>query len=816
MPRPLPLVLVLLAASVPAVAAAPAVAAPRSLAGDVDPLVGTDEDAADYGTGGGSGATAPTAALPFGMVQPGPDTSPSTANFAGGYSAGDRSIRGFSLTHFSGAGCTGFRDVPLIPTTAAVDIAPHEPGSSDLRRRYLARFDHRHERARPGDYRVTLDPGTGRAIRTEVTATTRVAVLRLRFPRTRAASVLVDPGGAARANGLARVRVDPARREVTGEAESGSFCFQPGRYRLFFAARFDRPPARSGTWTEQRLDAGSRAAADRSDGTPFNWSPTPTGPRTLPGNPSTTAQAGAYATFDARRARTVEVRVALSSVSVGAARRTLAGEAPRRRSFAALRAAARDRWAGMLDRVRVAGGRRADRVLMGTSLYHALLHPSAWSDPDGRYRGMDGRVHRARGFTKVTNVSGWDVYRSQVQLMALLAPRHADDLAASLVADARESGCLPRWPAANVQTNVMVGDPAAPILASLDALGAGRRTARAALRAMVRGATAPCHTRTGDVTEREGLQDDLRLGYVPYDHQVDVTARTLTARDAPWGSAATTLEDAIADFAIARMAARHGDDATARTMLRRAGRWRALLDPAARLVRPRRADGSFVPVTPDSGDGFVEGSAEQYTWLVPHDPAGLAGALGGREVAARRLDAFFTELNAGPASARAFLGNEPGLGTPWLYAWLGRPWRTQAVVRRALLGLYRPTPGGMPGNDDGGTLSAWWAFGALGVYPAVPAEDVLVVGSPLFRRVVLRLPRVGTVRIDAPRAARGRPYVHGLRVDGQAHGRPWLRVRDLRGGARLRFALGARPDRAWGARAADAPPSFPPPGTGPG
>jgi putative alpha-1,2-mannosidase len=118
----------------------------------------------------------------------------------------------------------------------------------------------------------------------------------------------------------------------------------------------------------------------------------------------------------------------------------------------------------------------------------------------------------------------------------------------------------------------------------------------------------------------------------------------------------------------------------------------------------------------------------------------------------------------------------------------------------------------MPGNDDGGTLSAWWAFGALGLYPAVPGEDVLVVGSPLFRRAVLRLPRVGTVRIDAPRAARGRPYVHALRVDGRGHGRPWLRVRDLRGGARLHFSLGARPDRAWGARRGDAPPSFPPDG----
>jgi predicted alpha-1,2-mannosidase len=794
-------------AALAALVPAPAAAAPGSLLGAVDPLVGTDEDAPDFGTGGGSGATFPGAMVPFGMVQPSPDTVPSEANYAGGYSFRDRRIRGFSLTHFSGAGCTGFRDVPLVPTAAPVTVAPPVRGSSDLQPRYVARFSHRRERAAPGDYRVVLDPGTRAAIATEVTATPRVAAFRLRFPRTASASVLLNAGGSAMANGHAAVALDPRRREISGTAEGGGFCYQPGRYRVFFVVRFGRPFAASGAWQEQALRPGARRASDRSDGPPSSYAPAPGAPRSLPGNPSTTAQAGAYATFDARRRRTVEARVALSFVSVAAARRNLAAEAPARRRFGALRGAARARWARLLGRVRVRGGRRADRTSLATALYHALLHPSTFSDADGRYRGMDGRVHRARGFTKLANVSGWDVYRSQVPLLALLAPGRGDDLAASLVADARESGCLPRWPYANVQTNVMVGDPSVPVLAGLDALGTGRRTARAALRAMRRGATRPCRTANGDYTQREGLEGYLRRGWVPHDLNVDVTAHTFTARDRPWGSAATTLEYALADFALSRMAARHGDRAGAARFRRQAGAWRALVDPSTRTIRPRRADGSFVPVPPDGDEGFVEGSAAQYGWLVPHDPAGLAAALGGRRAAADRLERHLARLNAGPRSAFAFLGNEPGLGAPWLLNRLGRPWRTQAVVRRALLELYRPSPGGMPGNDDGGTLSAWWVFGALGLYPAVPGDDLLAIGSPLFRRVTLRLPRVGTVRIAAPRAARSRPYVHGLRLDGRAVRRPWLRATRLRDGATLRFDLGARPDRRWGAARSAAPPS---------
>ena len=205
----------------------------------------------------------------------------------------------------------------------------------------------------------------------------------------------------------------------------------------------------------------------------------------------------------------------------------------------------------------------------------------------------------------------------------------------------------------------------------------------------------------------------------------------------------------------------------------------------------------------------MEGSGAQYSWLVPHDPAGLFASMGGRAAALARLDRFFTELNAGPRSEYAFLSNEPNLGTPWLYDWLGRPDRTQAVVRRALLELYGPGPDGLEGNDDGGTMGAWWVFGALGIYPAVPGTDVLALGSPLFPHVTIRLPR-GTLRIDGAGAAPGRPYVRALALDGRAWRRPWLRYREP--GGRRAAALpssGPTPTR-WGSAPSQAPPSYSP------
>jgi len=782
--------------------------APRDLTRHVNPFSGTDAGAPDFGTGGGAGNTYPGATLPFGMLNWSPDTTPSLVNSPGGYSYSDTKLRGFSLTHLSGPGCPVYQDVPFLPTTKPITGSPVPPVAVDWKAELVPSFSHDDESARPGYYQVRLDPGTPNAIDSGLTATTRAGLGRFRFPATRQATMLINPGGSGFANSAAEVRIDPDRREVTGLAEGGQFCVNRNTYRVYFAARFDRALDAFGTWHKQALMPGSTSSSDSSP-VALNYEPNPWGPKSLPGDPSSTAQAGAYLTFDATRDRTLRVKVAISYVSAEAARSNLDAES-RGWSFDAMRARARGAWNRQLRRARVSGGSRVRTRMYYTALYHALLSPRTFSDADGTYMGMDGETHAGSGRTKYADFSGWDIYRTQIPLLAMLAPRRTADMLQSLVRDGEESGCLPKWPVANGQTNVMVGDPADLIISGADAFGARRYDRRAALNAMVRGASTPCQSMTaGPYVQRQGLAEYLRFGYIPEESNSPLgNATTIFNPAGDWGAAATTLEYAAADFAIARQAARLGDADNAATFLERSGNWRNLFNPASGYIEQRSASGAFSPdYDPASDEGFVEGSGGQYTWAVPHDAAGLIDAMGGREAATKRLDAFFAELNAGPHADHAYLGNEPSLATPWLYAWLGQAHKTQRIVRDALVGLYRPSPGGYPGNDDLGTMSAWYVLSALGLYPATPGTDTLMLSSPLFPRARLRLAGPD-VRIRASGASDATGYVRRVSLRGRQVRRGWLRWRVLDHGGTLDFRLARTPSKVWGARRSAPPPSF--------
>ena len=638
---------------------------------------------------------------------------------------------------------------------------------------------------------------------------------RFAFPRNPHASVLIDAGGSAKANDFAEVRIDPARREISGSASSGYFCAQRPRYRVYFAAVFDRPFDAYGTWTRQKLAPGSTAAADTRR------------PSTVPSN---TAQAGAYATFDTRRRRVVTVRVGISFVSVDGARANLAAENPGGR-FRGVAAAAERAWNRALGRIRVSDPSARNVRTFYTALYHALLAPRTFNDADGDYIGMDGAIHNAGKRTLYADFSGWDVYRTQIPLLAMLMPRRAGDIVASMLAGAAQSGCLPRWSYANGQSMTMVGDPADAMIASASAFGARGFDERAALAAMLRGAEEGCRSADGNYVQRQGLSEYKALGYLPYD--LDVNRRNANSLfgdpEAVWASAAATLEYAVADFSIAQFAARALDDAaTYRSFISRSGNWRNLFNRKSRQIEPRYANGAF-PRRYDNlrGGGFVEGNSAQYTWMVPHDPAGLFTAMGGHGRAVSRLDRFLRKLNGSGGATHtdhALLGNEPNLNVPWLYNWMRRPFKTQEAVRRALLTLYGAGPSGYPGNDDLGTLSSWYVLGALGLYPEVPGVGLLAIGSPLFRKAKVRLGNGRKLRISASalgvKREKGRrrrivalplskaPYIQGLRVNGDSYGRPWTTFCALARGANLSYRLGPRPNRAWGDSAAALPPSF--------
>lgn len=721
----------------------------------VDPFVGTS------GTDvGGAIDTFPGAAVPFGMVQWSPDTPSKPAG--GGYDYGDKDTVGFGLTHLSGPGCSVYGDFDVLPTVG-VPIDPE---------RAQQPLPHAGERATPGWYEAIVgNPG----IRTELTATPRTGLGRFTFPATQQADVLVNAASDQAGVSDASIAV-VGSNEIDGSAPSGSFCGMPDTFVVYFVAQFDRPFTGYGTWNGAKSATGARTAR---------------GPRS-----------GAWVQFDTSGDPQIEMKVGISYVSVAGARRNLQTE-NRGWDLAVTRARAQQRWRVLLGRVTVAGGTARERRTFYTALYHALLHPGVFSDVDGAYAGFDKRVHHARhGHAEYANFSDWDIYRTQVPLMALLAPREASDMMQSLVDAERQDGWLPRWALANGATSVMGGDSVDPVIAGAYAFGARAFDTHAALAAMVKGASDTSSPPSqGWYVERPELREYLQRGYIPNTHTTSVSP-------VPNG-ASETLEYALDDFSIAQLAQNIGNAAAARKYLRRSQNWATLFDTATGWIAPRDQDGAFVqtPIGDAGQSGFQEGNAAQYTWMVPQDLADLVRGMGGRAATAAKLDAFFSQLDAGQSLPYAWFGNEPSLGSPWVYLSAGEPWRTQAIVREAMTTLYDDTPDGIPGNDDLGAMSAWYVWCAMGLYPQNPAVRGFAIGSPLFTRVTVHAGGDGpTIELSAPRARDNAPYVRALRVNGKASQKTWIALPE-RGTLRLAFSLGPAPTR-WGSGDGDAPPSY--------
>jgi len=397
-----------------------------------------------------------------------------------------------------------------------------------------------------------------------------------------------------------------------------------------------------------------------------------------------------------------------------------------------------------------------------------------------------------------------------------LMPKVGSDIAQSLYNQAQQNdGEWDRWTHNSGGTHVMSGDPAVPALADIYAFGGRDFDLHGAYASLLKAATVPtAHDSSDDgcnvecVGQRPSLDQWLKLHYI---------ARQSHA----WGGAAETLEDATADFALAQLATDVGDHSNQQQLLTRAGYWRNLFNPKATTqggyIQDRNADGSWAAFSPASDDGFVEGSASVYVWMVPFDIHGLFQQMGGPAKAVGRLDRFFQDAaghwaftNAGPLHAE--LNNEPSVATPWLYDFVGQPFKTQQVVRAVVDTLWKNAPDGIPGNDDLGEMSSWYVWSALGLYPEIPGRAELMIGSPLFTHAVIHREN-GEVTIDAPDASVDHPYVHALWVNDQPHVSPWLPSDFAEHGGRLRFVLQSTADKQWGSDSANVPPSFPPAGS---
>ena len=737
-----------------ALASLVAVVAPTSL---VDTFVGSSGTPA-----GGPIDTFPGADLPFGMVQWSPDTP--SQNAGGGYEYSDKQITGLSLTHLSGPGCNVFGDFGILPIAG---MLPSSPATAS------ATFSHASEQSAPGWYAVSLGEP---AVRAELTVTMHTGIGRFTFPATSQANLLVNVASNQAGVLASDVSVDGSN-EISGSATSGFFCGMPDQYTVYFVAQFDRPFRAHGTWQATRLFPDASSAQ---------------GPA-----------AGAWLTFDAMQNRQVQMKIGLSFVSTAGARANLAAEAAGW-NLIGTRDRATEKWSAMLRRITIDGGTTVQQRTFYSAFYHTLLHPNVISDVTGEYRGFDGRVHHvAAGHAEYANYSDWDIYRTEVPLLALIAPSETSDMMQSLVDAYRQEGWLPRWPLVNGPTSVMGGDSVDAVIGGAYAFGARAFDARGALAAMIKGATStqppPAQ---GWYFERWELRDQyLQRGYV-------VNTHTTSVAPVPNG-ASETLEYALDDFAISRLALAVGDRSLYRDFFARSSNWATLFDAATGWIAPRDPDGAFMqtPLTENGQSGFQEGNAAQYTWMVPQDLRDLINALGGARAAAAKLDGFFAQLNAGQDKPYAWLGNEPSIGTPWVYLSAGEPWRAQAILRQALTTLYSDTPDGLPGNDDLGTMSAWYVWCAMGLYPQNPAMRYLSIGAPLFRSVRIESPSGLTLEVSAPNAATDAQYVEALRVDGRASDKSWIALPD-RGTVRLDITLGATADERWATGPGDAPPSY--------
>jgi predicted alpha-1,2-mannosidase len=589
------------------------------------------------------------------------------------------------------------------------------------------------------------------------------------YPAGGPARLLVNAGRSANGTTGSSVSV-VGSNEVAGTATSGRFCGHPGSYTLRFAVVFDHPFARVSVWNGARVVGGGRSASGQ--------------------------HVGAFLGFGVHSSQTtVLARVGISFVSVGNALANLHQEISGW-SFDTVQAAATGAWNAALGRIQVSGGSDEDLRVFYTALYHSLLFPSVFSDVNGQYVGVDGRVHPANGHPQYTNVSGWDVYRSEIPLLAVLFPGRASDMVRSLLNDAAQGGgWLPKWPVAHTSTNVMDGDSADPIIAGVYAFGAREFDAGAALSRMVHGAEVR-GAGPGGYVERPGLAPYLVRGYVPY---------SLVSRDLA-GSAATTLEYAADDLAVARLAAALGHWSVWSRFMHRAQNWQRLFNPATGFIQPRLADGSFsARFLPSNENGFREGDAWQYRWMVAHNLTTLFRAMGGEDAAADRLLTFFTSLRGSRTSPWYQGSNELDLEAPWESDFAGQPWNTQEVVRRIETKLFTDGPDGLPGNDDLGAISSWYVWAAMGLYPEIPGAAGLAVGSPLFPEIHLAVPGGAQAAILAPGARDDAPYVTSLTVDGADQSAPWLPASDLTGST-IAFGLSTSPNTSWGIDTP--PPSF--------
>ena len=647
---------------------------------------------------------------------------------------------GFVINQLSGAGCDHMGNFPTFPVKGKLQASPENILNY--------RINISKEQGHAGYYEATVQED----IRAHLTVTERTGMAKYEFPANQTMGTVIIGGGisATPINQAAIVITAPNRCE--GYAVGGNFCGLPTPYKVYFVAEFDKGAVEFGTWKQKELKPNTTFAEGECS--------------------------GVYFTFDLDKKKDIQYKIGVSYVSVDNARKNLRMENAGW-NFDEIRGEAEKSWNHYLSKIEVEGD-NADRITQFyTHLYRTMIHPNVCSDVNGEYMGADNRVYKSRS-KQYTSFSNWDTYRTQIQLLAMLEPDVTSDIVISHQDFAEQSGgAFPRWVLANVETGVMQGDPTPILISNAYAFGARNYDPRPIFKTMRTNAEIP-GAKSQNIEERPGLKQYLEKGYYNASEQLEYTS---------------------SDFAIGQFALRAiGDEFSAWRYFHFARSWKNLFNPETGWLQSRNSDGSWKPLSED----FRESTYKNYFWMVPYDIAGLVEMIGGKKNAEQRLDEFFQRLDANYNDAWFASGNEPSFHIPWIYNWVGCPYKTQAVVNRILNEQYSGKIDGLPGNDDLGTMGAWYIFACIGLYPEIPGIGGFTINTPIFSSVKIHL-KNGSIFIKG--GSEKNIYIKPLKVNGVLYNSTWINWDELSNGATLEYQTSGKADLKWGTKVL--PPSFP-------
>lgn len=732
----------------------------------VNPIIGTQR----------MGHTYPGATVPFGMVQLSPETdtasyelnghyNPDVYKYCAGYQYDDKTIVGFSHTHFSGTGHSDLGDFLIMPTVGALKLNPgtaDKPGSG-----YRSAFSHQNEVTEANYYKVKLDASN---IIAEMTTTTRVGFHQYTFPKSDQSHIILDL--------MAGIYNYPDKnvwtylkvlndstvvgyRQTNGWARTRSLYFAMSFSKPFFQhgyKKYDKREVYGGFWGKFNQTKNFPEIAGR--------------------------QIRSYFDFKTEEGEKIKIKFAISPVSMDGALNNMRTELPGW-DFEKVKNDGQQQWEQELHKIVIQGSKET-KLNFYTSMYHAMINPTIYMDVDGQYKGLDQNVHKADGFTNYTTFSMWDTYRALHPLFNIIDPKRNADMVQSMMVhfDQSPEKMLPIWSNSGNENWCMSGYHSVVVLADAVVKGNAPFDANKALDACVA---------TARHRDYEGIGEYIDRGYIP-DEKSGV-------------SVSSTLEYAFDDWAIAQMAKKLNRNDIYEEFIKRSQNYKNVYDPKAGFMRPKLADGTFrqkFDALSTINEGFIEGNSWNYTLFAPQDPEGLIKLMGGNKRFVGYLDSLFTmnlpdkyfaeteDITRDGIIGNYVHGNEPSHHVAYLYNWTDKPWKTQERIRMILPRMYKPTPDGLGGNDDTGQMSAWYIFSSLGFYPVAPGSDQYSTGSPAVNGAVINLDNGKTFTINVKNQSPKNVYVQKMELNGKVLNGLFISHADIMNGGEITFYMGSK------------------------